>query len=117
MERRTLRLAVGEASDGGETTIYYQAGQPRVIAILYGGEMGQLTDRYYLAGRHAYVLQRERLRYAKPLTVQSDAPVVSRLPSVLYVCGQSELSQFDPKEVEHLKAALDSALARASRNR
>lgn len=111
MRRRTVSLPLGEATEGGEATVYYEAGRPRVVVIVYGGEMGQEIRRYYLATPTEYVVQREQVRYEVPITVQSTPRIVSRLPSVLYVCGARTRETLAADDVRDIRSALDSTLA------
>lgn len=111
MRRWTMSLPVGESTEGGEATVYYEAGRPRVVVILYAGEMGREIVRYYLLSSKRYVVVREQLRYEMPITIQSTPHIVWRLPSVLYVCGAQTLDPLRANDVEDIRDSLDSTLA------
>ena len=111
MQHRTSPLPVGESTEGGEATVYYDGGRPRVVVILYAGEMGREVVRYYLYSSKRYVVEREQLRYEVPISVQSTPHIVSRLPSVLYVCGAGTVQSLTPDDVKDIRSALDSTLA------
>lgn len=115
MQRRTMALPLGEATEGGEATIYYRRGRPRVVVVVYAGEMGQESRRYFLASPTNYVVERELIRYEVPITVQSVPRIISRLPAVLYVCGGQMHEALDSADVRDIRGALDSALVRFRR--
>jgi hypothetical protein len=111
LRRVKLESAPSESAEGGETTAYYDGDQPRVIVTNYFGETGRAVVRYYLASRDQYVVQREELRYAEPISVQSHPVVSVRIPSTLYVCGRSSKSPLASDDVAHIRSDLDSTLA------
>ncbi len=102
--------APSESAEGGRTTVYFQDDRPRVIIIQYFGETGQVVVRYYLATPQQYVVQREELRYAAPISVQSHPVIVSRLPSTLYVCAGKSVDPLDADEKHGIQTDMDSTL-------
>jgi len=111
LRRRTASLPVGESTEGGEVTVFYQADRPRVVVVVYAGEMGMETVRYNLYSASAYLVEREQVRYAVPISIKSTPHVVSRLPSVVYVCGSRTLEPLADNDLRDIRNALDSSLA------
>lgn len=112
MRRLTRALAPGESAEGGEMTAYFQQDQPRVVVIQYFGETGKTIVRYFLASPDQYLVEREELRYARPISINSRPTIVARLPTTLYVCGTTSTAPSAPADVKQVRAELDSALAR-----
>jgi hypothetical protein len=110
MRRVSRSSAPSESAEGGKTTVYYQGDRPRVITIQYFGETGQAIVRYYLTTPQQYVVQREELRYAAPVSVQSHPVIVSRLPSTLYVCAGKSVDPLDADEKHGIQTDMDSTL-------
>ena len=91
--------------------MYSEGGRPRVVVVVYAGEMGREVVRYYLSSNKRYVVEREQIRYELPTSVQPTPHIVSRLPSVLYVCGAGTVQLLAPDDVKEVRSALDSTLA------
>jgi hypothetical protein len=112
LKRRTSELPVGEATEGGEVTVYTENGRARVVVILSAGEMGRSIVRYFLVTPREYVVQYEQLRYEMPLRFNPSAKLVSRLTSTRYVCDTSELQVPDPDERARIDSELTATLSR-----
>ncbi len=116
LRRISLKSAPSASAEGGETTAYYDGDQPRVIVTTYFGETGRATVRYYLAGRNQYLVEREELRYAEPISVQSHPIVSIRIPSTVYICGKTSKSPKALDDVAQIRSDLDSTLAQLRRS-
>lgn len=116
LRRVNLKSAPSASAEGGETTAYYDGDQPRVIVTNYFGETGRAVVRYYLAGRDQYLVQREELRYAEPISVQSHPIVSIRIPSTVYICGRTSKSPLASDDVAQIRSDLDSTLAQLLRS-
>ncbi len=116
--RRVKRdAAPAESAEGGETTIYYQGVRPRVIVISYYGETGQTVVRYYLAAADQFVVQQEVLEYAEPISSRAQPVIASRLPSTLYVCGETTKDPVSQEDFARIRSDLRSVLAQPGRSR
>lgn len=116
MQRRTAPLPLGESTEGGEASVYYDAGRPRVVVIAYFGEMGKEVLRYSLLSANSYVVERQQVRYRRPITIEPVPHVISRLPSVVYVCDSRSIAPLSAADSKEIGQALGSTLARFPRH-
>jgi len=110
LRRVSRSSAPSESAEGGRTTVYFQDHRPRVIVIQYFGETGQVTVRYYLTRPQEYMVQREELRYAAPISVQSHPLIASRILSTLYECAGRSVDPLDAEERRGIQTDVDSTL-------
>lgn len=116
--RRVKRdAAPGKSAEGGETTIYYQGDRPRVIVISYYGETGRTVVRYYLAAPDQFLVQQEVIDYAEPISTRAQPVIASRLPSSLYVCGETVRDPVTQEDLAEIRSDLRAALAQRGRSR
>ena len=92
MERETLKGPLAGTSEGAEVTVYYASHAPRLIVATFFGETGRATNRYYLRDTATFVLEREELDYARPISVERRPRIVSRVKSVTYFCEGQPLN-------------------------
>lgn len=109
--------APGKSAEGGETTIYYQGDRPRVIVISYYGETGQTVVRYYVAAPDQFLVQQEVLEYAAPISTRAQPLIASRLPSTLYVCGETVKDPVSQEVLARIRSDLRAVLAQPGRSR
>jgi hypothetical protein len=110
--RRVRReSAPGKSTEGGETTIYYEGDQPRVVVISYYGETGRTVVRYYLAALDQFLVQQEAIEYAEPISTRGQPVIVRRMPSTLYICGESIRDPIGQEELAQIRSDLRAALA------
>lgn len=117
LRRVKLEFAPGASSEGGETIVYFDGAQPRVIVITYFGETGRAVIRYYLAAPDQYLVEREELRYTASIGTRSRPVATVRIPSTIYVCGSVSENPLTSNNVAHIRSDLDSTMARLHRPR
>ncbi len=102
--------APGKSAEGGQTTVFYDGIQPRVILITYYGETSRTVARYYLAAPDQYIVEQETVEYAEPIGVKAHPVLKSRRPSTIYVCGQQAQDGVEPNEFALVRTDLKSVL-------
>lgn len=111
LKRSNLDFSWPEATEGASLTVYDARKEPKVIVLRFLGELGQATNAYYLLDARNYVLVRDELQYAAPVDVDPHAQIVSRLPSVLYVCSGKPRGALNSADAAVFMGQLDSAVA------
>jgi hypothetical protein len=111
LRRVTHNSTPGKSGEGGETTLYYDGDRPRVVVITYFGETGQTVVWYYLAAPDQYIVQQEVIEYDQPISSRSQPVIARRLPSTLYVCGDTVRDPVSEHELAQIRSDLRAVLA------
>lgn len=111
LQRVTKESAPGRSAEGGETTVYLENKQPKVVVVVYYGETGKTVARYYLSAATDYLVEQEVIGYRQPLSSKSQPAVAFRVPSVTYVCGATVKSPVSERELSDLQSDLKTVLS------
>lgn len=103
-------------SEGMSLTVFSFGRTPRVIHASYMGETGRLDLRYYLLDSASFVVDRDEVRYARPIT-KSHARVASRIRNFAYYCDGKLLSDAYLGATRDLRPTLDTLLQSLQRKK
>jgi hypothetical protein len=75
----------------------------------------QTLVRYYLAAPDQFIVQQELIEYSLPISIRSQPVIVSRLPSTVYVCGETIKDPVSPGELAQIRSDVRAVLSRRDR--
>lgn len=113
--------ALSASAAGGVTAVEQSDGAGRrILTVVYLGETGRVTYRFWLAHRHAYLVRVVEERYGEPLSTEAPA-IAGRTEREHVVCGEAvAASSADSTmlvEVREVLAEADSLLTARRPNR
>lgn len=90
-------------------SVFYDGSVVRVLSATYLGETGKLMLRYYLVDSINFVVDREDVTYAGPLSGGA-VTVRSRVRDFAYFCGGKRIDQGSVDRLSDVKPTLDTLL-------
>lgn len=106
--------AGGRSTEGTDASLFYDGATPRVIHAVYYGETGTLTLRYYLQDSVSFVVDRDEVRYERPITA-GPVRVATRTRSFTYFCRGRPIASPHVGANAAAKAVLTGLLRKARR--
>ena len=89
--RTQLNGPSSQSTEGRLVVVWSDSTGPRVIHASYFGEIGRAESKYYILAPQNVVVESENVLYEKPLSVEPNPRIRSRVPAVTYICdGQAD---------------------------